>query len=112
MGFQPFMMSWSDHVYRCLFSSCSLLKKYLVYIVFGLQFINDIGFIDLSMYGIINDTDLDSRNFLPVLLDRGDAIFKMLLDSRSNLSCLPYKQELSLAFIEDKDSPPMLRVSS
>lgn len=61
------------------------------------------------MHGVFNDANLDARHLIPMLLDRGDAIFKMLLDPRSQLSSFANEQKLLLAVVEHENPAPVSR---
>lgn len=86
-----------------------LLVENFVYIVLGLQRINNICFVDFAMNRIFYHTYLDLRYFLAVFFDRGYRVFEVLLDPWSKLSCFPDEQQFILRIVEHEDSPHLSR---
>jgi hypothetical protein len=66
-----------------------LLEIRLVRIVLRLALVDDVRLVDVPMDGIFDDAYLNLRYLVPVLLDIGDRIFEMPLDSRAQLPRFP-----------------------
>ncbi len=80
------------------------LVKYLVHIVTRVQAVDDVCLINFALRCIFYDAHIDTSDFVTMVFDRRNGIFKMLFDTRSELASFADEQQFILLVIEHVDA--------
>lgn len=99
IGKQLFLMSVSG-----MMRIRSLLVKYLVHIVTRVQAVDDVCLINFALRCILYDAHIDTSDFVTMVFDRRNGIFKMLFDTRSEFASFADEQQFILLVVEHVDA--------